>query len=125
MVINTNIIINLKIEKLEDLSKLKSFVEGSNLKLNYSQIARELGVDARTVKKYVNGYKKPTSRTKKSKIDDFYSIIEELLSNESKQIFYYKRVLWQYLKDNHGLNCAQSSFRRYISKHEKKRNLKR
>lgn len=27
-------------------------------------------------------------------------------------------MLWQFLKDNHGLDCAQSSFRRYISKHE-------
>ncbi|NFO22897.1 IS21 family transposase, partial [Clostridium botulinum] len=32
-------------------------------------------------------------------------------------VFYYKRILWQYLKDNHGLDCAQSSFRRYISNH--------
>ena len=50
-------------------------MEVNNLKVNKSQIARELGVDA----------------------------------------FYYKRVLWQYLKDNHSLDCAQPSFRRYIS----------
>lgn len=31
-------------------------------------------------------------------------------------MLYYKRVLWQYLKDNHGLNCFLSNFRAYISK---------
>ena len=85
------------------------------MKVNKSQIARELGVDARTVGKYLNGYVKPATRNRKSPIDDFKPIIQSLLSEESIQIFYYKRVLWQYLKDNHGLDCAQSSFRRYIS----------
>ena len=85
------------------------------MKVNKSQIARELGVDARTVGKYLNGYVKKTTRNRKSQIDDFRPIIESLLSKDSIQVFYYKRVLWQYLKDNHGLTCAQSSFRRYIS----------
>jgi len=87
----------------------------SNIKINKSQIARELGVDSRTVSKYIDGYTKSTTRNKPSKIDEFYPLIKELLSNESIQIFYYKRVLWQYLVDNHNLDCAQSSFRRYIS----------
>ncbi|MFR2389842.1 IS21 family transposase, partial [Intestinibacter bartlettii] len=100
---------------LVDLHKLKVIMEVNNLKVNKSQIARELGVDARTVGKYLNGYVKPTTRNRKSPIDDFKPIIQSLLSEESIQVFYYKRVLWQYLKDNHGLDCAQSSFRRYIS----------
>lgn len=115
MVISTRIHSNIKIESLKDLHKLKPFMEGNNLKVNKSQIARELGVDARTVGKYIDGYIKPNTRNKKSKLDDFQPIIRELLSNDSVQIFYYKRILWQYLKDNHNLDCAQSSFRRYIS----------
>lgn len=118
MIIKNDIHTNLEINTLEDLKKLKPLMEGSNLKINKSQIARELGVDPRTVGKYINGYVKPTTRNRTSKIDKFYPIIKELLSEESIQIFYYKRVLWQFLKDNHGLDCAQSSFRRYISKHE-------
>lgn len=43
-------------------------------------------------------------------------MIAALLSEDSKQIFYYKRVLWQYLKDNHGLECSQSAFRAYIKR---------
>ncbi|MBS4534346.1 IS21 family transposase [Clostridium sp. D2Q-14] len=118
MIIKNDVYTNLTINTLDDLKKLKPFVEGSNLKVNKTQIARELGVDARTVSKFINGYTKPTKRNRKSKIDDFYEIIKELLSKESIQIFYYKRVLWQFLKDNYNLNCAESSFRRYISKHE-------
>ena len=30
-------------------------------------------------------------------------------------MFYYRRNLWQYLKDNHGLVCGQSTFRTYIA----------
>lgn len=115
MIIKTNIYSNIEINNLEDLHKLKILMEENNLKVNKSQIARELGVDARTVGKYLNGYVKPSTRNRTSKIDDYEPIIKALLSKDSIQVFYYKRVLWQYLKDNHGLDCAQSSFRRYIS----------
>ncbi|MGL4990273.1 MAG: IS21 family transposase [Paraclostridium sp.] len=115
MIIKTNIYSEIKINKLEDLHKLKPLMEENNLKINKSQIARELGVDPRTVGKYINGYIKTTKRNRKSPIDEFKPIIESLLANKSEQIFYYKRVLWQYLTDNYGLICAQSSFRRYIS----------
>lgn len=115
MIIKTTVYSEIEINCLEDLHKLRPIMEVNNLKVNKSQIARELGVDARTVGKYLNGYVKPSTRNRKSPIDDFKPIIKSLLSEESIQIFYYKRVLWQYLKDNHGLNCAQSSFRRYIS----------
>ena len=118
MIIENDIYTNISINTLKDLKKLKPLMEESNLKLNKSEIARELGVDARTVDKYINGYEKPTTRNRSSKIDEFHQIIKELLSNESIQIFYYKRVLWQYLKDNHKLDCAQSSFRRYISQNK-------
>src|SRR5699024_1442304 len=51
-------------------------------------------------------------------IDKYYEVIQLLLSEETPQQFYYIRVLWQYLKDNHGLDCSQSHFRAYIAKHE-------
>lgn len=115
MIIKTNVYSKIEINNLKDLHKLKILMEENNLKVNKSQIARELGVDARTVGKYLNGYVKPSTRNRTSKIDDYEPIIRTLLSKDSIQVFYYKRVLWQYLKDNHGLDCAQSSFRRYIS----------
>ena|SRR5690606_17168123 len=116
MHIQLNINADVKINCLTDLPKLKILLESSHMKINESQLARELGVDRRTVRKYLNGYTRKTTRNKKSKIDRFYDTIQSLLSDESPQVFYYKRVLWQYLKDNHGLKCSLSNFRAYISK---------
>ncbi|MCT4543641.1 MAG: helix-turn-helix domain-containing protein [Vallitalea sp.] len=83
MILKNNLYTNIYINNLEDLKKLKPLMEVSNLKINKSQIARELGVDARTVSKYINGYTKPTKRKCSSKIDKYYDVIKELLSEES------------------------------------------
>src|SRR5699024_2320361 len=108
--INTEIEIN----GLEDLPKLNLLMESSNMKINKSQLARDLNVDRRTIDKYLKGYERSHSRKRKSKIDDYYEVIKLLLSDKTPQKFYYKRVLWQYLKDNHGLDCSASGFRAYI-----------
>ena len=71
-------------------------------------------MDRRTIDKYLKGFVPKNIRNRSSKIDEYYEVIALLLSEESNQKFYYKRVLWQYLKDNHGLDCGQSTFRRYI-----------
>ena len=54
MIIESNIITDLRIESIQDLYKLKPFVEEGILKVKKSQIGRELGVDRRTVDKYIN-----------------------------------------------------------------------
>ena len=56
MILNSNIITDIKIESIHDLYKLKPFMEEGILKINKSQIARELDVDRRTVDKYINGF---------------------------------------------------------------------
>ena len=48
-------------------------------KPNFIVIARELGVDRRTVKKYYYGNIKKYRKPKKSKIDDFYNKNSTLL----------------------------------------------
>src|SRR5690625_5105160 len=106
----------IEIKKLTDLSKLKIFMESLNMKINKSLLARNLNVDRRTIDKYLNGYQPSHTRKRASKIDEYYHVIKLLLSDESPQKFYYKRVLWQYLKDNHGLDCPDSTFRAYISR---------
>ena len=118
MLYTVNIKTDLKIESLKDLAKLQPFLENNKLKINATQIARELDVDRRTVKKYISGFEKSTTRNKTSYLDSYYEIIDELLSDSNLQVFYYKSILYQYLVDNHKLNCAESSFRRYISKHD-------
>ncbi|WP_102271267.1 IS21 family transposase [Cytobacillus massiliigabonensis] len=114
MYIALNIQTDFEINSLTDLPKLKILMENLNMRINKSQLARELNVDRRTIEKYLNGFTPKKTKNKTSKFDKFYGVISLLLSKESKQVFYYKRVLWQYLKDNHGLDCAASSFRRYI-----------
>ena len=78
MIIRTSIIADLRITRLEDLHKLRPLMESSNLKVNRSQIARELGVDRRTVDKYINGFQKSKHRSVDNCITPFYDIIQEL-----------------------------------------------
>lgn len=119
MILNSNIIVDLKIHSLEDLYKLKPLMENSSLNINKSQIARELGIDRRTVDKYINGFQKAKKRRKPSKLDKYYEVIQQLLSDQNSQVFYYKRILWQYLVDNHGLvDCSYSNFCHYINSQE-------
>jgi len=105
----------IEIKSLSDLPKLKMPMENLKMKINKSQLARDMEVDRRTIDKYLKGYEPKVSRNRTSQIDEYYDVIKLLLSKESKQVFYYKRILWQYLKDNHGLDCGQSTFRAYIS----------
>ncbi len=115
MIINSTLIADLKIEGLEDLHKLKPLMDNTNLKINKSQIARELGVDRRTVDKYVNGFSKSKHRSSNNCLTPFTDLIRELLSDENEQLFYYRRVLWQYLKDNHGYTGAYGNFCYYLN----------
>jgi len=116
MYMTLNVQTEVEIRSLLDLPKLKSLMENLKMKINKSELARKMNVDRRTVQKYLDGFTKSTSRKRESKLDAYYDIIAELLSEESKQIFYYKRVLWQYLTDNHGLRCGSSTFRAYIAR---------
>lgn len=111
-----NVDFDFEISSLSDLPKFKQIMEYMKMKINKSKLAEELGVDRRTVEKYLNGFVPKRTRKKSSKIDEYYEVIAALLSEDSKQVFYYRRVLWQYLKDNHGLECGASTFRAYITR---------
>ena len=56
MNINFKLTNDIEIHTLEDLKKLKPLLENNNLKVNKSEIARELGVDRRTIDKYLNRF---------------------------------------------------------------------
>lgn len=115
MYLGLDITTDIEINGLEDLPKLQIVMESLKMKVNKSQLAREFNVDRRTIDKYLKGYVKVNTRKRRSKLDDYYDVIKQLLSEKSIQKFYYKRVLWQYLKDNHGLTHSASTFRGYIS----------
>ena len=114
MILINQIITDIRIESVNDLYKLKPFLEDGTLKINKSQIARELEVDRRTVDKYINGYTKPETRNCDDCITPFYDTITELLSDKNQQVFYYRKVLWQYLVDNHGFKGVYCNFCHYL-----------
>jgi len=113
VLINKDITVTLEIKSREDLPKLRAFMEANNLKINKSEVARQLDMDRRTVSKYLDGYTRPTARNKISRVDEYRPVIEELLSSET-QIFFYRKVLWQYLKDNYGMDIPLPTFYHYI-----------
>ncbi|HZK43070.1 MAG TPA: IS21 family transposase [Syntrophomonadaceae bacterium] len=114
-----NIITDIEINSVKDLPKLKILVEANKLeKPNYSEIARNLGVDRRTVKKHYLGSEPKERKKKKSVIDEYYGLIKDLLSEESTQLFNYKSHLFRYLQREHGLKCSRSNFNYYILKNE-------
>ena len=110
MILKNHIITDISINQLDDLHKLKPFWEDGTLKINKSQIARELKVDRRTVDKYIKGYKKSCHRHRDNCITPYYDIIDELLSDRNQQIFYYKKTLWQYLVDNYDFKSIYCNF---------------
>lgn len=117
MILKNQIITDIIIDNVNDLYKLKPFLEDGTLKINKSQIARELEVDRRTVDKYINGYTKPTTRNCNDCITPFYNIIAELLSDRNQQVFYYRRILWQYLVDNYGFTGVYCNFCHYLRRY--------
>ncbi|MCQ5078188.1 helix-turn-helix domain-containing protein, partial [Alistipes putredinis] len=75
MYISINVETDFEIKSLEDLPKLKQLMEHLKMKINKSQLARDLGVDRRTIDKYLNGFIPKRTRKKPSKIDEYYEII--------------------------------------------------
>lgn len=118
MEVTLNIDTQFKVESLSDLPRLGKVIKQMKLKINKSKLARDLGKNRKTIEKYLNGFIPKAKRDKPSKIDDYYQVIASLLSEDSPQEFYYMRVLWQYLRDNHGLQCSISAFRAYINQHK-------
>ena len=45
-----------KINSLSDLANFKQVMEHLNMKINKSKLARDMGVDRRTIDKYLNGF---------------------------------------------------------------------
>ncbi|MCM3025006.1 IS21 family transposase, partial [Weizmannia ginsengihumi] len=54
MIVNVNT--DLEINSLLDLPKLKTLLESLKMKINKSKLARDMGVDRRTIDKYLGGY---------------------------------------------------------------------
>ena len=119
MYLNLKINKNIKITQLSDLENLRKQMEVFNLKPNFSELARVLKKDRRTIKRHYYQGKTKQTRNKPSKIDEYTDLLDKLLGGESIQIFKSKRILWQYLVDQTELNISYSAFRAYLLKNSK------
>ena len=113
MLINIQSPVSLSVNHLTDLKKVKAFMDDNNMKVNKSEIARRLGIDRRTVSKYLGGFEKSSTRQKSSRLDSYHDIIKSLLSSDT-QVFYYRSVLYRFLCDNYGLDAPVQTFYHYI-----------
>ena len=113
MLIRVNTPVSLSIEKLTDLPKLKIFMEQNDIKLNKSKIARQLGINRRTVDKYLDGYEKPEHRDKPSRVDAYHDLIRDLLASGT-QVFHFRSVLYRYLVDSCGMDIPEQTFYHYL-----------
>ena len=110
--------IKKEIKELKDLPELRKIMENLKMKPNFSKLARELNKDYRTIKRYYYEGMPSKTRNKKSKLDEFKPILNDLLLNEDNiQYFSNKKVLWQYLVDNENLSVSYSTLKAYLYKH--------
>lgn len=112
-----NVLTNFSINSLEDLIELAHVIKELKVKVNKSQLSRELKVDRRTITKILEGHEKSNTRKKRSKLDELKPTIRNLLSSETQR-FFYVSILFRYMKDNEGLDCPESTFRYFINKNE-------
>ncbi len=115
MTFNYKINVELEINVLEDLEKLREIVEVNNLeKPNFTQLGKEIGADRRTVKKYYDNNHNKERKQRESMLDDYYELIKSLLGENSIRKFYYKSHLYRFLVREHSLKCSRSNFNYYI-----------
>ena len=84
----------------------------SNIKPNYSELARRYGVDRRTIKKYYDGYEgKPQHHSKTSRLDEHFDLISHKLKIKGVTIM----AVYQFMLDEYGTEIGSySNFRKYI-----------
>ena len=89
-----------------------------NIKPNFSELARQLGIDRHTLKKHYDagGIKPRKKRKYLSELDKYKNIIEEKL--EIKGITY--KGIYLFLKETKNLKCSYSNFEKYMKKNNYK-----
>ena len=81
------------------------------LKPNFSQLAREYGIDRRTIKKYYDGYEgKPRTRERMSRLDKYRPLIREKMAIRGISI----RAVYEYLHDIDSTIGTYSNFAKYV-----------
>ena len=104
--------------KIDDQMKAKlNLLKENDIKPNFAELARQSGIDYRTIKRYYDGYEgKPSTRNKPSKLDPYRDLIQKKLEIERVSI----RGVYEFLIDQNGEGVigTYSNFAKYV-KHEK------
>ena len=104
-----------KKEKIEKIRKELLVLKTLGLKVNYSELQRIYHIDRRTIKKYNNGYEKPTKRKKKSEISKIKEEIQEKLEIPGTTI----SGVYEYFKEKYKVG-TYSNFYKYVKKEKLK-----
>ena len=97
--------------KKEVITQLR-ILKMSGIKPNFSELARQYGIDRRTVKKYYDGYEgKPEHRKRSSKLDKHYETIKTKLSLRGANV----RAVYEYILEEVDSDIGTySNFSKYV-----------
>ena len=101
------------VTKKEDLLLLSKAYKEGNIKVNISKISRELNVDIKTIKKYLEGNIPKKTRKRKKYLTAFRKEIIELLKDETRE-YEYRDHLYRFMKRENGIKCNRVTFNRFI-----------
>ena len=84
----------------------------SNIKPNFSELARFYGLDRRTIKKYYDGYEgKPKHRNKPSRLDKYFDLIKQKLDIRGANV----RAVYEFIHDEVDPDIGSySNFNKYV-----------
>ncbi|MGL5259412.1 MAG: hypothetical protein ACRC7V_04830, partial [Lachnospiraceae bacterium] len=81
--------------------------------MNISKLAKELDCDRKTVRKYLKSDVPKGTRTSVKYLDQYITCMMDYLSNRNRH-FEYINHLYYFMKREHSITCARSTFNRYI-----------
>ena len=104
---------SMEVQSMDEALKTQlKILKLSDLKPNFSELARQYGLDRRTVKKYYDGYDgKPAHRNKPSKLDRHYDLIRQKLSVRGANV----RAVYEFILSEVDPDIGTySNFNKYI-----------
>lgn len=101
-----------------ELRKELLYLDMNEMQPNYASLARQHGLDWRTIKKYHNGYEgKPLHHNKSSCLDKYQELIKDKVNLPGSTI----KGTYKFIKDRDDAIGTYSNFKKYV----KKRNLQK
>lgn len=106
-------IVFMEVQSIEEALKIQlKILKLSDIKPNFSELARQYDLDRRTVKKNYGGYEgKPAHRQKPSKLDKYYDLIKQKLSIRGSNV----RAVYEFILSERDPDIGTySNFSKYI-----------